>query len=55
MFVGLGVLALGFFLMTTSKEPYGFGFVSLTLGPLVLILGFAIQFVAILVRNKPNA
>ncbi len=56
MFVGLAVLALGFFLMTTSKEQYGFGFVSMTLGPGLLVVGFVIEFFAIMLRNnKPNA
>ncbi len=54
MFAGLAVLAIGFFLMTTSKEAYGFGFVSMTLGPVLLVVGFVIEFFAILVRNRPT-
>ena len=54
MFIGLAVLAVGFFLMTTSKEAYGFGFVSLTLGPVLLVVGFIIQFFAIMLRNRPT-
>lgn len=52
MFIGLAFLAIGFFLMTTSKEPYGFGFVSMSLGPIVITIGFVIEFFAIMLRNK---
>ncbi|MBC7447687.1 MAG: DUF3098 domain-containing protein [Hymenobacteraceae bacterium] len=54
MFVGLAVLAVGFFLMTLGKEPYGFDTISLTIGPVLLVVGFIIQFFAILVRNRPT-
>ncbi len=52
MLVGIAVLVTGFFVMTLDKEPYGFGFVGLTLGPVIVALGFAIQFVAILYKKK---
>lgn len=52
MLVGVVVLILGFFIMTLDTEPYGFGFLGLTLGPLTVLLGFAIEFVAILYRKK---
>jgi Protein of unknown function (DUF3098) len=55
MFIGLAVLAIGFFLMTTSKEQYGFGTVSMTVGPVMLVVGFIIEFFAIMVRNRPKA
>ncbi len=55
MFAGLAVLAVGFFLMTLGKEAYGFDTISLTVGPIVLIIGFVIQFFAILVRDKPKS
>ncbi|MEO9805084.1 MAG: DUF3098 domain-containing protein [Reichenbachiella sp.] len=54
MLVGVVVLILGFFIMTLDTEPYGFGFLGLTLGPLTVLLGFAIEFVAILYRSKEN-
>ncbi len=52
MLVGLGVLVLGFFIMTLDKEPYGFGFLGITLGPIVVFLGFVIQFIAIFYTPK---
>ncbi|GAB4244170.1 MAG: hypothetical protein Tsb0034_22270 [Ekhidna sp.] len=52
MIVGLVVLVLGFIIMTMDTEPYGFGFLGLTLGPIVVMLGFLIQFVAIFYKPK---
>ncbi len=52
MIVGMVVLALGFLIMSSDSEPYGFGFLGLTLGPIVVMLGFLIQFVAIFYKPK---
>ncbi|UXP33847.1 DUF3098 domain-containing protein [Reichenbachiella agarivorans] len=54
MLIGIAVLVLGFFIMTLDTEPYGFGFLGLTLGPIVVILGFVIEFVAILYKAKQD-
>jgi hypothetical protein len=50
MLSGLAVLILGFILMALDGEKHGFGFLGLTLGPIVVALGFAIQFAAILYK-----
>ncbi|TAE72195.1 MAG: DUF3098 domain-containing protein [Bacteroidetes bacterium] len=52
MLSGLGVLMLGFIIMTMDKEPFGFGFLGLTLGPVLVFLGFIIEIFAILYRRK---
>jgi len=52
MYLGLGVLVLGFIVMTLDKTQYGFGFLGITLGPIILLTGFAIQFFAILYKPK---
>ena len=52
MLVGIGLLALGFFIMTLDKEDYGFGFLGITLGPIIVMLGFLTQFVAIFYKSK---
>jgi hypothetical protein len=53
MWVGLAVLAAGFItMMFGDKENYGEDFVGITLGPLLLIAGFLIEFAAIMVRDK---
>jgi hypothetical protein len=48
MILGVCTLIIGFTIMTLDKEPHGFGFMGLTLGPLVVLLGFAIEIFAIL-------
>lgn len=56
MWIGLAVLAAGFItMMFGDKENYGEDFVGITLGPLLLLLGFGIEFAAILVRDKSLA
>lgn len=54
MIVGLVVLALGFIIMTMDSQPYGQGFLGITLGPILLVIGFIIQFFAILVKDRKN-
>jgi hypothetical protein len=48
MLAGLAVLIIGFIVMSLDKQPYGFGFLGLTLGPIIVMTGFVIQFFAIL-------
>ena len=52
MLAGIIVLALGFVIMTLDSEPYGFGFLGITLGPIVVMSGFIIQFFAIFYKDK---
>ena len=53
MWLGLALLAAGFItMMFGDKENYGEDFVGITLGPLLLLVGFAVEFAAIMVRDK---
>ncbi len=52
LLIGLGVLMTGFILMTLDDELYGFGLLGLTVGPVVVLLGLALQFFAILLPPK---
>ncbi|UII26970.1 DUF3098 domain-containing protein [Fulvivirga maritima] len=54
MLIGLAVLVVGFIIMSIDSEPFGFGFLGLTLGPLVVMAGFLIEIVAILHNPKEN-
>lgn len=54
MLTGLAVLLIGFVVMSLDSEPYGFGFIGLTLGPIIVILGFMIQFFAIMHNPDKN-
>ncbi len=52
MLIGIGVILAGFFIMSLDKEEFGFGFLGLTLGPIVVMSGFVLEFFAILTRPK---
>ena len=52
MLAGIATLILGFTLMSLDNEPHGFGFLGITLGPLVLMAGFIIEIAAILYNPK---
>ena len=54
MFVGMVVIGLGFIIMTMDKEQYGLGFMGITLGPIVVLAGFGIEFLAIFYKDKTN-
>lgn len=51
MLLGIIVILAGFFIMSLDKEEFGFGFLGLTLGPLVVLAGFTIEFFAILKKS----
>jgi uncharacterized membrane protein len=53
MLVGIAVLVLGFVLMGMETAEYGQGTLGMTVGPIVIFIGFAIEFVAVL--YKPSA
>ncbi len=48
MLIGLTISVVGFIIMSLDSEPYGFGFLGLTLGPIVVMAGFMFQFFAIM-------
>ena len=52
MLVGIAILGLGFTMMSLDSHEYGFGFMGITLGPLTVLVGFGVEFFAIL--SKPE-
>ncbi len=52
MALGLVALITGFVVMSMDREPYGFGFLGLTLGPIIVVAGFIIEIFAILHRPR---
>ena len=50
MIAGVVTLVLGFIIMSLDNEQHGFGFLGLTLGPIVVMAGFIIEIFAILHR-----
>ena len=52
MISGVLTLVVGFIIMSIDNEQHGFGFLGLTLGPIVVMVGFVIEIFAIL--HKPS-
>lgn len=52
MIIGIVALVAGFLIMTLEDERHGFGFLGLTLGPIIVVAGFIIEIYAIL--HKPS-
>lgn len=52
MVIGLVIIVVGFTIMSLDTEPQGFGFLGLTLGPIVTVSGFLFEIYAIL--HKPQ-
>jgi hypothetical protein len=52
MIAGIVTILLGFVIMTLDNETFGFGFLGLTLGPIILTAGFVIEFFAIMIKDK---
>ena len=50
--VGIVIIGIGFFIMSIDKETYGFGFLGLTLGPVVVMSGFIIEIFSIFSKDK---
>lgn len=55
MIAGVLVIFLGFFIMSMDKEEFGFGFLGLTLAPIIVTIGFGIEFFAILKRPSSKS
>jgi fumarate reductase subunit C len=55
MLIGVLSLVLGFAIMGMDDEIFGLGFLGLTLGPIVVMLGFVTQFLAIFYKTKNTA
>ncbi|RPG64367.1 MAG: DUF3098 domain-containing protein [Flammeovirgaceae bacterium TMED290] len=52
MIIGIIIILTGFVIMSVDGEEYGYGFLGLTLGPLVVLFGFIFQFFAIFHKGK---
>lgn len=52
MIIGIVTLISGFTIMSLDQEQHGFGFLGLTLGPIIVMAGFVIEIFAIL--QKPT-
>ena len=50
MITGILALVIGFTIMSLDQQQHGFGFLGLTLGPVIVMAGFIIEIFAILHR-----
>lgn len=55
MIAGLITLVTGFIIMSIDSEPFGFGFLGITLGPIIVMAGFIMGIVAILYSPKKSS
>jgi hypothetical protein len=54
LFLGLGLIVLGFVIMGMDTTPHGNGFMGLTLGPVITLSGFILQFYAIFAKSSKS-
>lgn len=52
MIAGIVLLIIGFWVMTLDKEEYGFGALGITVGPIIVLLGFIVEVVAIFYKSR---
>ena len=52
MLLGIAILIIGFIVMSLDKEQFGFGILGLTIGPIIVMIGFIVEFFAILHKPK---
>jgi len=48
MILGIVALVVGFIIMALDQQPHGFGFLGITLGPVIVMAGFIIEIYAII-------
>lgn len=51
MLAGIAIILIGFFVMSLDKTEFGFGFLGITLGPIIVLSGFGLEFFAILKKS----
>ena len=52
MLIGILLIIVGFIIMANDSEQYGFGFMGITLGPIVVMAGFIVELFAITFKSK---
>ncbi len=53
MIIGIVLILGGFVIMSMDSAEFGFGILGLTVGPLIVMSGFVVEFFAIL--RKPSS
>jgi hypothetical protein len=47
LITGIIIMVIGLFIMTLDKEPFGFGLLGITLGPIIVLIGVFIPIYSI--------
>jgi hypothetical protein len=47
LLVGLITMFIGFFVMTLDKSEFGFGFLGITLGPILVLIGITLPILSL--------
>jgi len=55
MVAGVLLMILGYFIMASDTEQYGFGTKGLTVGPMIVLLGLIVEIAAIFYTPKDKA
>ena len=54
MLIGLGMIVLGFIIISLDGQPNGNGVLGLTVGPIVTLAGFIFEFYAIFAKAEKS-
>ncbi len=54
LFLGMGLIVLGFVIMGMDTTPHGNGIMGLTLGPVITLSGFILEFYAIFAKSPKS-
>ncbi len=49
---GIIIMIIGFFIMTLDKEPFGFGLLGITIGPIIVLIGVFIPIYSLFNYKK---
>ena len=54
MWIGIGLIIVGFTIIGLDSEPHGNGFMGLTLGPIITLAGFLFEIYAIFAKGDKD-
>ena len=52
LLIGIIIIFLGLFIMTLDKEEFGMGFLGITLGPIIVLIGVIIPIFSLFKLKK---
>ena len=52
LITGIIIMVIGFFIMTLDKEPFGFGLLGITIGPIIVLIGVFIPLFSLFYIKK---